>query len=252
MAPQLEFVRFLIQEGEAILRRPYFPMSLTGIPEADALIDDLDGAPHAFVIGCLMARQTKEEVAFSIPHRFRERFGSFDFDKLAAAPLERVTEIFCQPPTLHRFKRDMAKVFRLAIRRIGAEYGGVASRIWTDRPDSATLVSRFAEFDGAGPKIASMAANMLARDFKIPLRDLRAIDISPDVHVRRVFARLGLVGKDPTPAEVIARARELHPDYPGVFDRPVFDIGRRWCRPNSPNCAECPLKRCHSSTDIQR
>ena len=47
------------------------------------------------------------------------------------------------------------------------------------------------EFRGAGPKIATMAANLLARHLKVPFSDYYSIDISVDVQVRRVLSRLG-------------------------------------------------------------
>jgi hypothetical protein len=48
-----------------------------------------------------------------------------------------------------------------------------------------------------------MAANILAREFKISFADYFSIDISADVHVRRVFARLGLCTADATVEQVI-------------------------------------------------
>jgi endonuclease III len=133
----------------------------------------------------------------------------------------------------------MSRNFYDAVQRIATEYEGDAARIWSDRPSSADLVYRFLQFRGAGPKIATMAANILARDFKVPLADYFSIDVSADVHVRRVFRRLGLVDKDAAIEEVIYRARGLHPQFPGLMDVPTWEIGREWCRPSSPLCGEC-------------
>jgi hypothetical protein len=65
-----------------------------------------------------------------------------------------------------------------------------------------------------------MATNCLAREFKVPLSDYYSVDISADVHVRRVFRRLGLVGEGATIEELIYRARGLHPPFPGLLDLP--------------------------------
>jgi endonuclease III len=97
------------------------------------------------------------------------------------------------------------------------------------------------EFHGAGPKIATMAANILVREFHIPLADHRCVDISADAPVNRVMARLGFVEDGSSEDVVIYAARELNPEFPGVFDFALRDIGRMLCRPTSPMCSQCRL-----------
>lgn len=203
------------------------------------LVNDLDHFPHAYVIGCVMDRQIKAERAWKIPERVQARLGSFEFDRLAELSQEDVIGVFREPEALHRFPDTMAKHFHSAVRRIEEEYDGDASAIWSDSIGSATLVRRFLRFDGVGPKIATMAANILVRDFGIDLDDRHYIDISVDSHVKRVFQRLDLVPKNASNFEVTFAAREMNSDYPGVFDLAVWEIGREWCHPGKPNCPEC-------------
>ena len=101
---------------------------------------------------------------------------------------------------------------------------------------------RFLELEGVGVKIATMAANILARDLKVPFSDYHSIDISPDRHVRRVFARLGLAREEAPDAELIYRARSLSPEFPGLLDLAAYEIGRDWCRPNKPICSMCLMR----------
>lgn len=147
-----------------------------------------------------------------------------------------------EPEPLHRFVEKMSGFFFSAVQHLADQYHSQASLIWSDRPSSATVVYRFLEFDGIGPKIASMAANILARDFKVPFADYYSIDISADVHVRRVFGRLGLTPPDATIDQLIFRARGLHPEFPGLMDLPAWEIGRTWCKPRKPDCAGCYMK----------
>ncbi|OYT34310.1 MAG: hypothetical protein B6U87_02220 [Candidatus Aenigmarchaeota archaeon ex4484_52] len=41
--------------------------------------------------------------------------------------------------------------------------------------------------------------------------------------------------------EAIFSARQLNPDYPGIFDKPCWIIGRGYCFEQNPNCNACPL-----------
>jgi len=73
------------------------------------------------------------------------------------------------------------------------------------------------------------------------MSDYTCIDISPDTHVRRVFKRLGVISKNASNDELIYSARELNPEYPGIFDLSCWEIGRNWCKLQKPQCEDCYL-----------
>lgn len=233
----------LRKRSEELLVQPRKAIEFTGDTVADALLNDIEHYPHAFVIACLMDRQWQAEKCWSVPYRFKERLGSFEFDDLADVSQKKVTSLFVQSPPLHRLKEKMAEVFYEAVQHIRERYSGNAARIWQDQPSSATIIRRFLEFHGAGPKIATMAANILVREFKVQVSDTFSIDISADVQVRRVFERLGLIRKGASNEEIIYTARELNPVYPGIFDLAAWEIGREWCRPRMPTCGKCYMQR---------
>jgi len=237
-----EIVKKLLSRGNKLLNQPYKRIQFTKIAEADELLNDLTNHSHAFVLACIMDRQIKAEKAWLIPHRIRLLVGSFEFGKLKELARQEIRDYF-RNNNLHRFNVLMADNFYYAIKDIEQKYDGFAANIWANSPRSATIVRRFLQFRGAGVKIATMAANILARDFKIPMADKYCIDISPDVQVRRVFIRLGLISQNSSNEELIYSARELNPDYPGIFDFSAWEIGRNWCRPTHPKCNDCYLSQ---------
>ena len=140
----------------------------------------------------VMDRQIKAKRAWMIPYLFSQKLGGFGFATLQELSLARVTELMTEPEPLHRFPTRMSENFYLAVQRIAHDYRGNASQIWANQPSSAEVVYRFLQFHGVGRKIATLAANILAREFKVPFADYYSIDVSVDVQVRRVFTRLGL------------------------------------------------------------
>jgi endonuclease III len=235
-----EVIRKLLDRGNELLNQPYRKIEFTRVAEADDLLNNLDDYPHAFVLACIMDRQIKAEKAWLIPHKFRLLIGSFEFGMLKQLSRQEIRDYF-RNNKLHRFIEEMADNFYYAIQDIHQKYNGFAANMWANSPRSATIVRRFLQFRGVGTKIATMAANILARDFKIPMADKYCIDISPDVQVKRVFNRLGLISQNPTSEELIYSGRELNPEYPGIFDFSVWEIGRKWCRPKNPKCNDCYL-----------
>jgi endonuclease III len=219
-----------------------YAAQLMADPQADSLVRDIENHPHAFVLACLMDRQMNADRAWNIPSQIEKHLGTFEFDDLVNHGREFYHRIFAELK-LHRYNATMADVFYDALLLIENNYNTVASGIWENRPSSLTIVSRFREFKGCGQKIASMAANILVTDFRVPVSDYTAIDVSADVHVVRVFTRLKLVPeiKEQTKLRemVINKAREINPEFPGIVDLPCWMIGRQWCRPPHPDCEQC-------------
>lgn len=232
--------RILIDRGEKLLKSPKKFTEFTKDKNADNLLNDIDKYPHAFVLSCIMDRQIPAERAWKIPYLISLEIKGFEFKKLVSLSKEDITKIFLEKK-LHRFNKEMAKNFYLGIQKIAKEYNGDASNIWKNKPKSATVVRRFLEFRGMGIKIATMIANILVRDFKIPMEDYVCIDISPDVHIKRVFKRIGFISEDSNNEELLYSAKEINPLFPGIFDFSCWEIGRNWCHPRNPECEECYL-----------
>ena len=231
----------LVEQAEIVRAKPRATIDYAGDhEEANLLLDDLEYRPSAYVIGVLVDLQTKAERAWRIPWEVNRHFGTVDPRELVQLSQKTLTDFFVRN-RLHRFNSKMGKKVYDAMHLLVRDYDGDAGAIWRGKPSSATVVYRFLQFDGVGQKLASMAANQLARDFKIPFSDYYSIDISIDTHVRRVFKRLGLVDEGAANEQIVFCARSMHPEYPGLLDYGTFRLGRKLCRPTSPKCGECYL-----------
>lgn len=229
----------IINKGNELFISPRIHTLFVADQESNNLLNNIDDSPHAFVIACIMDRQVKAEIAWGIPQKIKTKLGRFDFPFLANLTELAFEELMTKPYPLHRFPKDMAKNIFQAVRLIENKYSGIASNIWNGNPSSAEVVYRFFEFKGVGQKIGTMATNILARDFKIRFSDYYSIDISVDVHVRRVFSRLGFIPKSASDEMIIYKARALSPAFPGLLDLPIWEIGRTWCKPTDPICESC-------------
>ena len=205
--------------------------------QANALLNDLEHYPHAFVLAALMDRQLPAEKAWELPARIKKLVGDFEIESLGKLSLEEYKRLFNENK-LHRYNDTMGEVFYRAVHRIIDVYGGNISKIWSDTPSSTDVVSRFRRFHGCGQKISTMAANILARDLYVSFSDYKAIDVSADVHVCRVMKRLGLIDTEDRD-DAIETAREISPEFPGIIDYPLWNIGKTWCHATNPDCMNC-------------
>lgn len=236
----MDKIKLLIEKSKKLFEEDKAIVHLVNDEKQNKFLNDLENYPHAFVLACLMDKKIKAERAWAIPYKIYKELKSFDIYKLKEKGKGYYKDLF-NKNKFHIFNNDMAEVFYNGICRIIDKYEGKANKIWNDNPSSATVVYRFLEFDGCGIKIATMAANILARQFKIPMKDYYSIDISPDVHIRRVLYRLGFIEKNAKVERVIYKARELNPEYPGLIDYLCWEIGKNYCKPKFKDC-EC--KKC--------
>jgi endonuclease III len=237
--PQNELAKRLVQIGNERFadKSDHQQVDWTGNCMRDKLLNDLTKTPHAFVLACLMDKQIKAERAWAIPCIIMEQYGISIHSLNTVNEGEYIT--FFNQYSLHRFNNEMAKVFKNAVQRIVDYYGGDASLIWKDKPSSAKVVYDLLQFRGVGVKIATMTANILARRFKVEFSDYYSIDVSPDIHIRRVMWRMGLIEDVSNINAIIYRARQLNPEFPGIIDFSAWEIGRNYCKPNNPRCSDC-------------
>ena len=133
----------------------------TDDPEACRLLAE---DPFALLVGFAIDQQVTVPKAFSGPYVLKQRAGTLDPKQLAALDLR---PLFAEKPALHRFPGAMADRVRELAAVVTEDYGGDASRIWTEAGDSKDLKKRIGALPGFGEmKIKSLAA-VLAKQFGV-------------------------------------------------------------------------------------
>ena len=108
----------------------------TGDSAADAL---LASDPVALLIGFALDQQVTVQKAFSGPLELRRRIGTLDAAVIAGMDPSDLEEAFRERPALHRFPGNMAKRTQALCVAVAGDYGGDASRIWTEAADGPDL-----------------------------------------------------------------------------------------------------------------
>jgi uncharacterized HhH-GPD family protein len=149
-------------------------LPFTGDPEADAL---LAGDPMALLIGFVLDQQVSVQKAFAGPLELQRRIGTLDAAVIAGMDPGDVEEVFRMKPALHRFPGNMAKRTQSFCAAVAADYGGDATRIWTDAKDGPDLQARLLALPGIGNMKAAALLAILARRFGVALPGL--VDVLP-------------------------------------------------------------------------
>jgi uncharacterized HhH-GPD family protein len=136
-------------------------LHFTGDPEADELIAR---DPLALLIGFALDQQVTVQTAFSGPLKLRERLGTLDPAAIAATDPATLEEAFRRTPAIHRFPGSMARRVQELCALVVREYGGDASRLWTEAHDATELERRIRALPGFGDmKVKALSAVLAKR-----------------------------------------------------------------------------------------
>ena len=136
----------------------------TGNDDADALIAK---NPLALLIGFALDQQVPVPTAFTGPLKLEQRLGSLDARDIAGMDPGKLDAAFREKPAVHRFPGNMARRVQELCATIVSDYGGDASRVWTDAKDADDLRQRIGSLPGFGEmKIKALGA-VLAKRFGV-------------------------------------------------------------------------------------
>jgi uncharacterized HhH-GPD family protein len=139
-------------------------LHFTGDDAADAL---LAKNPLALLIGFALDQQVPVQTAFSGPRKIEQRLGRLDAVAIAGMDPGQVEAAFREKPAVHRFPGNMARRVQELCATIVSEYGGDASRVWTDATDDADLRRRIEALPGFGEMKVKALGSVLAKQYGV-------------------------------------------------------------------------------------
>lgn len=171
--------------------------------------------PYLVLIGCILSLRTNDKTTYPATLRMLELARTpHDMKKVNVKDLAKAIY-----PV--GFYENKAKQIIELSRQIDEELDGKC-------PDE---IEDLIKFNGVGRKTANL---VLSRGFNKPA-------ICVDVHVHRIFNRLGYV-KTKTPEETEFALREKLPIKHWIdINTLMVTHGQNVCFPRKPNCAECPI-----------
>ena len=172
--------------------------------------------PYLVLIGCILSLRTNDKTTYPATLRMLE---------LAKTPQDMMrvkTEDLAHAIYPVGFYENKAKQIIELSRKIVEELNGKV-------PDE---IEELCKFNGVGRKTANL---VLARGFNKPA-------ICVDVHVHRIFNRMGYV-KTKNPEETEFALREKLPVNHWIdINTLIVTHGQNVCKPIKPNCSDCPIE----------
>ena len=173
--------------------------------------------PYLVLIGCILSLRTNDKTTYPATLRMLELAKTpEDMMKVNVEDLENAIY------PVGFYKNKAKQIIELSKEIVEKLDGKV--------PDT---IEDLIKFNGVGRKTANL---VLAKGFRIPA-------ICVDVHVHRIFNRLGYV-KTKTPEETEFALREKLPQkYWLDINTLMVTHGQNVCKPINPKCDICPIKK---------
>lgn len=171
--------------------------------------------PYIVLIACILSLRTNDVTTYPATMKMLQ---------LASTPQEMMNvdeEELAETIYPVGFYKNKAKQIIALSKKIVNEYNGKV-------PNS---IDELLKFDGVGRKTANL---VMAKGFNEPA-------ICVDVHVHRIFNRLGLVNTK-TPEETEMKLREIIPEKYWIrLNTDFVTLGQNICKPTKPMCPFCPI-----------
>ncbi len=140
-------------------------LAVSGNDAADKLVNS---DPLALIIAMMLDQQIPMERAFLSPYQLAERMkGKISAKDIAGTDPDKLKEVFCIKPALHRFPGSMAKRAGDLCQHILDEYNGKAERIWEEAEDADDLFKRVKALPGYGDEKTKIFIAILAKRFGV-------------------------------------------------------------------------------------
>ena len=171
--------------------------------------------PYLVLIACILSLRTNDRTTYPATCRMLE---------LAKTPQEMMhvdEDTLAEAIYPVGFYKNKARQIIELSRQIVEKYNGKV-------PDS---IEELCKFNGVGRKTANLVMTL---GFGVPA-------ICVDVHVHRIFNRLGYI-QTSTPEETeFALRKKLPVEYWIPINTLLVTHGQNVCRPINPKCSECPV-----------
>jgi uncharacterized HhH-GPD family protein len=133
--------------------------------ESDAFLSE---DPLHLMVGMVLDQQVPLEWAFRAPKELARRMDTpLNASTLAAMDPEKLTALFAEKPSLHRYPASMAKRVQALAADIVESYRGEAANIWKDAASGKELLGRVKALPGFGDQKARIFVALLGKQLGV-------------------------------------------------------------------------------------